>query len=99
MDYSTIDTEVVSEVVQNFEKIIDDIAERMNYLAQQTCNSANRHHMQCLNVAEEANFEIDRLRKIIERCDDIDLEFEKIKRIGEIVKEFKTRIAVLETQI
>ncbi|KAK9469467.1 hypothetical protein V1512DRAFT_256336 [Lipomyces arxii] len=91
-----LNKESVDVVALRFDKIINDISERMNTLIKQTCDSADRHHEQCVNIANEATWEIERLRTLMERCDEIELEFAKIKRIGEIVKEFKSRVAYLE---
>ncbi|KAK9318350.1 hypothetical protein V1522DRAFT_396897 [Lipomyces starkeyi] len=96
MELPSISKESVDLVSTKFDKIIADVSERMNYLIQQTCQSSERHHEQCIALADEATWEMDRLRTIIERCDEIELEFAKIKRIGEIVKEFKNRVAYLE---
>ncbi|KAK9236398.1 hypothetical protein V1525DRAFT_389550 [Lipomyces kononenkoae] len=98
MDLPSISKESVDLVSSKFDTIIADVSERMNYLIQQTCQSAERHHEQCVAVADESTWEMDKLRSIIERCDEIELEFAKIKRIGEIVKEFKDRVAYLEKQ-
>ena len=50
-------------------------------------------------MAEQANREIERLREILRQCDELQNEFLKIKRIGEIVKEFRKRVEVLEGRI
>ncbi|KAK9475609.1 hypothetical protein V1514DRAFT_339740 [Lipomyces japonicus] len=68
-------------------------------LIQQTLQSADKHHAQCQIIAGEAEDEMQKLREEIERCDEIELEFAKIKRIGEIVKEFKTRVRALEAAL
>lgn len=50
-------------------------------------------------MAEAATREMDRLREILRQCDELQNEFLKIRRIGEIVKGFRTRVELLEQRI
>ncbi|KAK9379889.1 uncharacterized protein V2V93DRAFT_372609 [Kockiozyma suomiensis] len=105
MEQSTIELpaassrESVEIMSSKFESMINDISARMNILIQQTCESSDKHHEQCVSISNDAAWEIERLKLVMEKCDDLDLEFAKIKRISEIVKEFKRRIAYLEKEV
>lgn len=68
-------------------------------LSSQTLKSTTAHHRRASSVAEQANREIERLREILRQCDELQNEFLKIKRIGEIVKGFRKRVEVLEGKI
>jgi hypothetical protein len=68
-------------------------------LSQQTLKATNAHHRRASSVADQATREIERLREILRQCDELQNEFLKIKRIGEIVKGFRARVEVLEQRI
>lgn len=44
-----------------------------------------------------ADEEIRKLKELMKQCDAFELDFMRLKQIGEIVKEFKERIEVIET--
>ena len=50
-------------------------------------------------MADQATREMERLRDIMRQCDELQNEFLKIRRIGEIVKGFRTRVEALEARI
>ncbi|KAK7204183.1 hypothetical protein BZA70DRAFT_204449 [Myxozyma melibiosi] len=83
-DIAPSSRESVEIMSTKFESMIREISDRMNSLIQQTCESSDKHHEQCVSIADEAEWEIERLKLVMEKCSDLDLEFAKIKRIGEI---------------
>jgi hypothetical protein len=68
-------------------------------LSQQTLDATNSHHRRATSVADMANKEMERLRDILRQCDELQNEFLKIKRIGDIVKGFRARVEDLEKRI
>lgn len=50
-------------------------------------------------MVDHATIEIETLRDILRQCDELQNEFLKIKRIGEIVKGFRIRVDSLEKRI
>lgn len=61
--------------------------------------STQAHHRRTQSVADRATMEIERLREVMRQCDELQNEFLKIKRIGEIVKGFRQRVELLEQRI
>ncbi|KAK9459822.1 uncharacterized protein V1516DRAFT_454956 [Lipomyces oligophaga] len=96
MSYSITNRETVELLSIRFERVLTDIADKMNLLMEQTCQSSDKHHDHCVLVADEAADELAKLRSLMDKCEDLDLEFAKIKRIGEIVREFRNRVIQLE---
>ncbi|KAK9451095.1 uncharacterized protein V1518DRAFT_175290 [Limtongia smithiae] len=89
----------ILQMTRAFDLMVKDIADRISALMQQTCDSAEKQHEQCVSIAEDAAFKIEGLRSTMSRCDELELEFSKIKRIAEIVKEFRNRVVNLENII
>ncbi|KAI1941136.1 hypothetical protein LOZ66_001644 [Ophidiomyces ophidiicola] len=51
------------------------------------------------NVIADADAEIARVRRIIASIDELEMEFEKIKRIRDIVKGFRARVEALDHRL
>jgi hypothetical protein len=51
------------------------------------------------NAIQMADAEIARFRAILRNIDELELEFEKIKRIREIVRGFRARVEALERRM
>ncbi|QIX01200.1 hypothetical protein AMS68_006717 [Peltaster fructicola] len=51
------------------------------------------------NVIEMADAEIARFRLILQQIDDLETEFDKIRRIREIVRSFRARVEQLERRL
>lgn len=68
-------------------------------LSAQTLRSTQASHRRASKVVDHATVEIETLRDILRQCDELQNEFLKIKRIGEIVKGFRIRVDSLEKRI
>jgi hypothetical protein len=68
-------------------------------LSAQTLRSTQASHRRASTVVDRATVEIETLRDILRQCDELQNEFLKIKRIGEIVKGFRVRVDALEKRI
>ena len=51
------------------------------------------------NAIQAADAEIARFRAILQQIDELETEFEKIKRIREIVRNFRARVAEAEKRL
>lgn len=51
------------------------------------------------NAIQMADAEIARFRNILREIDELQVEFDKVRRIGEIVKGFKARVDRLDRRI
>ncbi|KAI5846055.1 hypothetical protein BZA05DRAFT_377496 [Tricharina praecox] len=95
----SLDPQALSQLSSHFDALLSSITSRVESLSSQTLKSTTAHHRRANSVAEQANREIERLREILRQCDELQNEFLKIKRIGEIVKGFRKRVEVLEGRI
>lgn len=53
-------------------------------------------HDRAGNAIQNADAEIARFRAILRELDELQVEFDKVRRIGDIVKGFKARVQHLE---
>ena len=56
-------------------------------------------HGRAANTMQAADAEIARFRAILQQIDELENEFEKIKRIREIVRGFKGRVEEMERRL
>ncbi|KAF8250529.1 hypothetical protein K440DRAFT_541414 [Wilcoxina mikolae CBS 423.85] len=95
----SLDPRALAQLSAHFDGLLAAITSRVENLSQQTLKATTAHHRRASSVADQATREIERLREILRQCDELQNEFLKIKRIGEIVKGFRTRVEVLEQRI
>ena len=65
-------------------------------LTQQTQTATQVQYDRAGNAMQMADAEIARFRSILREIDELQVEFDKVRRIGEIVKGFKSRIDYLD---
>lgn len=68
-------------------------------LTQQTQIATQVQYDRAGNAMQMADAEIARFRAILREIDDLQTEFDKVRRIGEIVKGFKARVEHLDRRI
>ena len=65
-------------------------------LTQQTQTATQLQYDRAGNAMQMADAEIARFRSILREIDELQVEFDKVRRIGEIVKGFKARVDYLD---
>ena len=68
----------------------------MLQLTQQTQTATQVQYDRAGNAMQMADAEIARFRSILREIDELQVEFDKVRRIGEIVKGFKARVDYLD---
>ena len=68
-------------------------------LTQQTQTATQVQYDHAGNAMQMADAEIARFRAILHEIDELQVEFDKVRRIGEIVKGFKSRVDRLDRRI
>jgi len=68
-------------------------------LNQQTQLATQVQYDRAGNAIQLADAEIARFRALLREIDELQVEFDKVRRIGEIVKGFKARVQHLERRI
>lgn len=68
-------------------------------LHQQTQTATQVQHDRAGNAIEMADAEIARFHEILRQIDELSTEFDKVRRIGEIVKQFRARVEHLDRRV
>ncbi|KAF2116545.1 hypothetical protein BDV96DRAFT_490781 [Lophiotrema nucula] len=83
----------------HFDRLMYSIQQRWQYLSQQTQTATQVQYDRAGNAIQNAQAQIDRFHAILREIDELQVEFDKVRRIGEIVKGFKSRVERLERRI
>jgi hypothetical protein len=83
----------------HFDRLMYSIQQRWQYLTQQTQTATQVQYDRAGNAMQMADAEIARFRAILREIDELQVEFDKVRRIGEIVKGFKSRVDRLDRRI
>lgn len=94
-----LDPSSLQALSAHFDRLMYSIQRRWHYLSQQTQTATQLQYDRAGNAIQLADAEIARFRAILHEIDELQVEFDKVQRIGEIVKGFKARVARLERRI
>ncbi|KAK7189243.1 hypothetical protein DPSP01_005368 [Paraphaeosphaeria sporulosa] len=83
----------------HFDRLMYSIQQRWHYLNQQTQTATTLQSTRAGAAIQNADAEIARFRAILREIDELQVEFDKVRRIGEIVKGFRARVQHLERRI
>ncbi|KAF2789096.1 hypothetical protein K505DRAFT_352791 [Melanomma pulvis-pyrius CBS 109.77] len=94
-----LDPSSLQALSAHFDRLMYSIQQRWQALTQQTQTATQIQYDRAGNAIQIADAEIARFRAILREIDELQVEFDKVHRIGEIVKGFKARVEHLERRI
>ncbi|KAL6152779.1 hypothetical protein ACJQWK_11620 [Exserohilum turcicum] len=94
-----LDPSSLQALSAHFDRLMYSIQQRWQYLTQQTQTATQVQYDRAGNAMQMADAEIARFRAILREIDELQVEFDKVRRIGEIVKGFKARVDRLDRRI
>ncbi|CAN9150115.1 unnamed protein product [Alternaria alternata] len=94
-----LDPSSLQALSAHFDRLMYSIQQRWQYLTQQTQTATQVQYDHAGNAMQMADAEIARFRAILHEIDELQVEFDKVRRIGEIVKGFKSRVDRLDRRI
>ncbi|KAF2212154.1 hypothetical protein CERZMDRAFT_41205 [Cercospora zeae-maydis SCOH1-5] len=84
---------------RHFDRIMLAIQQRLEQLNQATSHATQAQSDRAGNAIQMADDEIARFRAILAQMDELENEFEKIKRIRDIVRGFRARVEQMERRL
>ncbi|RYO34693.1 hypothetical protein AA0111_g3270 [Alternaria arborescens] len=94
-----LDPSSLQALSAHFDRLMYSIQQRWQYLTQQTQTATQVQYDRAGNAMQMADAEIARFRAILHEIDELQVEFDTVRRIGEIVKGFKSRVDRLDRRI
>ncbi|KAI9776182.1 MAG: hypothetical protein M1835_005585 [Candelina submexicana] len=83
----------------HFDRLMQAIQQRLQVLTQQTQISTQAQYDRAGNAIQVADAEIARFREILRQIDELEVEFDKVRRIREIVRGFRARVEALDRRV
>ncbi|KAI5371156.1 hypothetical protein Slin14017_G020350 [Septoria linicola] len=84
---------------RHFDRVMQAISQRVEQLNQATERATQAQYDRSGNAIQMADNEIARFRAILHQIDELETEFDKIKRIREIVRGFRARVEQMERRL
>ncbi|OCL03972.1 hypothetical protein AOQ84DRAFT_301736 [Glonium stellatum] len=94
-----LDPTSLQALSSHFDRLMYSIQQRWQTLTTQTQTATQIQYDRAGNAIQMADAEIARFREILKQIDELQVEFDKVRRIGEIVKGFRARVEHLERRI
>ncbi|KAL6721889.1 hypothetical protein ACLMJK_000994 [Lecanora helva] len=83
----------------HFERLMGAIQGRVDSLTAQTQRSTSHQSSRAASSIAAADVEIARFRDILRQIDELEVEFDKVRHIRDIVKGFRARVEGLERRV
>ncbi|GAB7359974.1 hypothetical protein MBLNU230_g7498t1 [Neophaeotheca triangularis] len=84
---------------RHFDRVMAAIQQRLEQLNRATEIATETQYDRAGNAIEMADAEIARFRAILQQIDELENEFDKVRRIREIVRQFRARVEALERRV
>jgi len=94
-----LDPSSLGALSAHFDRLILSIQQRWAELYQQSQTATQAQHDRAGNLIQMADEQIARFQQIILQIDELQTEWNKLKRIGEIVKAMKERVEELHRRL
>ncbi|KAJ8610728.1 hypothetical protein MRB53_038370 [Persea americana] len=83
----------------HFDRVMQAIGQRLEQLHRATEIATQAQYDRAGNAIEVADNEIARFRTLLQQIDELEMECDKIKRIREIVRSFRSRVEHIERRL
>ncbi|KAL2147036.1 hypothetical protein VTI28DRAFT_918 [Corynascus sepedonium] len=94
-----MDTSSLTALGRHFDRVMQSIQQRLEYLMEQSQIVTLSVYDQAGNLIDNADAEIARYHDIVAQIDELELDFDRIGQIREIVRGFRQRAEELEREL
>lgn len=84
---------------RHFDRLMQQIQERLDYLSEQSQMVAQQQYDRAGNAIEIADAEIARFHEILRQIDELEVDFDRIRHIRDIVRSYRQRVEEMEQQL
>jgi hypothetical protein len=82
-----------------FDRLMGNIEQQINYLSEQSAMFTTAQYDRAGNLIEVADSEIQRFHDILQQLDELELDFDRIRHIKEIVRGYRQRVEDMERDL
>ncbi|KAG9663176.1 hypothetical protein KCU95_g15726, partial [Aureobasidium melanogenum] len=94
-----VDAGSLQLLANHFDHVMAGIQRRADLLTRETQASVQRQSSRAVSSIQAADAEIARVHDLLRQIDELETEFDKIRRIRDIVAAFRARVEALERRV
>jgi hypothetical protein len=94
-----LDGNSLAALGRHFDRLMQQIQARLDWLSEQSQTVAQQQYDRAGNAIEIADSEIARFQDILRQIDELELDFDRIRHIRDIVRGYRQRVEEMEQQM
>jgi len=94
-----LDGSSLAALGHHFDRLMQQIAARLNYLTEQSQLVTQQQYDRAGNAIALADAEITRFHDILRQIDELEVDFDRIKHIRDIVRGYRQRVEEMERRV
>lgn len=94
-----LDTSSLTQLGRHFDRLMQQIQQRLDYLSEQSQIVVQQQYDRAGNAIAAADSEIARFHDILRQIDELEVDFDRIKHIRDIVKAYRQRVEEMEQEV
>ncbi|KAG9238735.1 hypothetical protein BJ875DRAFT_13843 [Amylocarpus encephaloides] len=94
-----LDGSSLAALGRHFDRLMQQIQARLEYLSEQSASVAEQQYDRAGNAIALADAEIARFHDILRQIDELELDFDRIRHIRDIVRSYRSRVEEMEQQL
>ncbi|TVY34394.1 hypothetical protein LOCC1_G008451 [Lachnellula occidentalis] len=94
-----LDGQSLAALGRHFDRLMQQIQGRLEYLSEQSAMVAQQQYDRAGNAIAVADAEIARFHDILRQIDELELDFDRIRHIRDIVRSYRQRVEEMEEQL
>jgi hypothetical protein len=94
-----LDGSSLAALGRHFDRLMQQIQDRLDYLAEQSQMVAQQQYDRAGNAIAIADSEIARFHDILRQIDELEVDFDRIRHIRDIVRSYRQRVEEMEREV
>jgi hypothetical protein len=94
-----LDGSSLAALGRHFDRLMQQIQARLDYLSEQSAMVAQQQYDRAGNAIAIADAEIARFHDILRQIDELEVDFDRIRHIRDIVRSYRQRVEEMEQQM
>jgi len=94
-----LDGSSLAALGRHFDRLLQQIQARLEYLSEQSQMVAQQQYDRAGNAIDTADSEIARFHDIIRQIDELEVDFDRIRHIRDIVRSYRQRVEEMEREV
>ncbi|ETS84989.1 hypothetical protein PFICI_03014 [Pestalotiopsis fici W106-1] len=94
-----LDSTSLHALSSHLNRLMQQIQQRIEYLSEQSSIVTMQQYDRAGNIIDNADAEIARFNAIMQQIDELELDFDRIRHIRDIVRQYRSRVESLEREL